>query len=53
MDSVPIRMQKVLDSGLPGDEEVLSQILHLIQKERQSHGANVLGTQSPEAPPVS
>ena len=53
MDSVPIRMRKVLDSGLPGDEEVLSQILHLIQEERQSHCANVLETQPPEAPPVS
>jgi len=53
MDSVPIRMRKVLDSGLPGDEEVLSQILHRIQEERQSHCANVLKVQSPEAPPAS
>ncbi|WP_250987588.1 hypothetical protein [Methanoculleus oceani] len=53
MDSVPIRMRKVLDSGLPTDEEVLSRILHLIQEERQSHSANVLEAQSREAPPVS
>ncbi|WP_214019831.1 formylmethanofuran dehydrogenase subunit B [Methanoculleus sp.] len=53
MDSVPIRMRKVLDTDLPTDEEVLSRILHLIQEERQSHSANVLETQSPEAPPVS
>jgi formylmethanofuran dehydrogenase subunit B len=52
MDSVPIRMRKVLDLGLPSDEGVLSRILHLIQEERQSHGANVLETQSPEAPRV-
>jgi len=50
MDSVPIRMQKVLDSGLPGDEEVLSQILHLVQKRaavpqcRPPKGATATGT---------
>jgi len=53
MDSVPIRMRKVLDTGLPTDEEVLSRILHTIQEERQSHSANVLMTRSPEASPVS
>lgn len=36
MDSIPIRLRKVLDLGLPTDEEVLSRILHLIQGERQS-----------------
>jgi formylmethanofuran dehydrogenase subunit B len=50
MDSVPIRMRKVLDSGLPGDEEVLSQILHLVQKIaavpqcRPPKGATATGT---------
>ena len=53
MDSVPIRMRKVLDTDLPTDEEVLSQILHLIRGERRSHSANVLEAQSREAPPVS
>jgi len=46
MDSIPIRMRKVLDLGLPTDEEVLSQILHLVQRERQSGSAGLSGTQS-------
>ncbi|UYU19701.1 formylmethanofuran dehydrogenase subunit B [Methanoculleus submarinus] len=52
MDSVPIRMKKVLSSGLPTDEEVLSQILHLIQG-RRPYGVNVPKALSPEAPPVA
>lgn len=53
MDSVPIRMRKVLDLGLPSDEEVLSQILCHIQERRQTYSGNVLETQALEAPPVS
>ncbi len=39
MDSIPIRLRKVLDSGLPTDEEVLSQILHLIREGARSRAA--------------
>ncbi|NMC89532.1 MAG: formylmethanofuran dehydrogenase subunit B [Methanomicrobiales archaeon] len=36
MDSIPIRLRRVLDSDLPTDEEVLSQILHLIREGARS-----------------
>ena len=32
MDSIPIRLRKILDLGLPTDEEVLSQILRLVRE---------------------
>ena len=41
MDSVPIRMKKVLSSGLPTDEEVLSEILSRVQERRQPYGVTV------------
>lgn len=50
MDSIPIGLRKVLDTGLPTDEEVLTRILHLIQPSRPTHAC---GTRSPEAPAVA
>lgn len=40
MDSIPIRLRKVLDSVLPTDEEVLSQILHLVKKKKSAPAAD-------------
>jgi len=53
MDSVPIRMKKVLSLGLPTDEEVLSQILARVQERRQPYGVNVQKRIPSEAPPVA
>ncbi len=36
MDSIPIRLRKILDLGLPTDEEVLSQILRLVREGARS-----------------
>ncbi len=47
MDSVPIQMRKVLDSGLPTDEEVLLRVLHLIRKERGSPRVGLSEVRSP------
>ncbi len=53
MDSVPIRMKKVLSSGLPTDEEVLSEILSRVRERRQPYGVTVPKTPSSEAPPIA
>lgn len=53
MDSVPIRMKKVLDLDIPTDEEVLSQILSRVRERRQPYIVSVQKPQSSEAPPVS
>ncbi|MCK9277412.1 MAG: formylmethanofuran dehydrogenase subunit B [Methanoculleus sp.] len=45
MDSIPIRLRKVLDSGLPTDEEVLSRILRLIREGARSRTAGPHGTE--------
>ena len=39
MDSVPIRLRKVLDLGLPTDEEVLSALLERILERGQAGSA--------------
>jgi len=53
MDSVPIRMKKILDLGLPTDEEVLSEILSRVQERRQPYGVIVPERRYSEAPPAA
>lgn len=49
MDSVPIRLRKVLDLGLPNDEEVLSAMLEHILEREQGNSATVKERASPTA----
>lgn len=53
MDSVPIRMKKVIDLGLPTDEEVLSQILAQVQKRCRHYAVTIPRAPYPETPPAS
>ena len=46
MDSIPIRLRRVLDSSLPTDEGVLSRILHLIREGARSRAAGHTQLQS-------
>lgn len=53
MDSIPIRLRKIITSDLPADEEVLSRILSRIQEKQQPY-RETAGKRSPvEAPPAA
>ncbi len=53
MDSIPIRLRKIIASDLPTDEEVLSRILSRIQEKQHLYGGTA-GKRSPVvAPPAA
>ncbi|MFA7562683.1 MAG: formylmethanofuran dehydrogenase subunit B [Methanoculleus sp.] len=53
MDSIPIRLRKIIASDLPTDEEVLSRILSKIRENQQPYGESA-GERSPvEALPAA